>query len=153
MLALLLIIAYNAPAHTGALAQLVERLHRTQQVRSSNLLCSSLRFFGEKTSAWQAFRRAKLNLFMGRSTIKSGGCHAIARKRGGGPHPRRTPHPSNAQKNSLHAHHRLPLRLHPTRRCHRAAPLHWSHLKPTRAPLLPQLRPRTPHLEVCSLVH
>ena len=71
-------IAYNPRPQIGALAQLVERLHRTQQVRSSNLLCSSLRFFGEKTTAWQAFRRAKLKLFMGRSTIKSGGCHAVA---------------------------------------------------------------------------
>ncbi len=33
-------IVYNAPRNSGALAQLVERLHRTQQVRSSNLLCS-----------------------------------------------------------------------------------------------------------------
>ena len=58
----------------------VEMYRKMEEVSGSSPLCSSLRFFGEKTSAWQAFRRAKLNLFMGRSTIKSGGCHAIARE-------------------------------------------------------------------------
>ena len=65
---------------------------------ASSFFAASLLFFGEKTSARQAFRRAKLKLFMVRSVMKSGGCHAIARQRDGGPHPHRTPHPSNAQK-------------------------------------------------------
>ena len=43
----------------GVLAQLVERLNGIEKVSGSNPLCSSLRFFGEKTSAWQAFGFAK----------------------------------------------------------------------------------------------
>ena len=81
----------SAPEHGDACVNSV-------QDRGSTPLASSLRFFGEKTSAWQAFRRAKLKLFMVRSAIKSGGCHAIARQRDGGPHPRCTPYPSNAHK-------------------------------------------------------
>ena len=39
--------AYNGAPPNGALAQLVERLHRTQQVRGSNPLCSSLLKVGQ----------------------------------------------------------------------------------------------------------
>ena len=49
---------------SGVLAQLVERLNGIEKVSGSNPLCSSLRFFGEKTSAWQAFWFAKPKLFM-----------------------------------------------------------------------------------------
>ena len=46
--------------HTdGVLAQLVERFNGIEEVSGSNPLCSSLRFFGEKTLAWQAFWFAK----------------------------------------------------------------------------------------------
>ena len=48
---------------SGVLAQLVERLNGIEEVSGSNPLCSSLRFFGEKTSAWQAIWFAKPNFF------------------------------------------------------------------------------------------
>ena len=46
-------------SHNGVLAQLVEHFNGIEGVSGSSPLCSSLRFFGEKTSAWQAFGVAK----------------------------------------------------------------------------------------------
>ncbi|MDO5465160.1 MAG: hypothetical protein Q4F40_09505, partial [Akkermansia sp.] len=54
------------------------------QDRGSTPLASSLRFFGEKTSAWQAFRFAKPIFLLSDNEIKKGGCHAEARMCGSG---------------------------------------------------------------------
>ena len=55
-----------------------------RQVRDSSSLCSSLRFFGEKTLAWQAFGFARPTFLLRDNEIKKGGCHAEARMCGSG---------------------------------------------------------------------
>ncbi len=66
MLAKVHVCVYTLPVLTrrilfqnGVLAQLVEHFNGIEGVSGSSPLCSSLRFFGEKTSAWQAFWFAK----------------------------------------------------------------------------------------------
>jgi len=53
---------------------------KSVQDRGSIPLASSLRFFGEKTSAWQAFRFAKPTFLLRYNEIKKGGCPAVAEK-------------------------------------------------------------------------
>ena len=53
---------------------------------NTNPLCSSLRFFGEKTSAWQALGFVKPTfLHEAQRNVKKGGCHAEARQGVSGP--------------------------------------------------------------------
>lgn len=56
MLALPRNFAYNGAPLSGALAQLVERLHRTQQVRGSNPLCSRFLSMGVNAIYTHFFR-------------------------------------------------------------------------------------------------